>query len=107
MPLVIGALMLYGLGSVAPSSFMTHFTVFVLSCFIGYMVIWNVTASLHTPLMSVTNAVSSIIIIGALIQISSSGTLLVALAFIGILITSINISGGFAVTRRMLEMFRK
>jgi NAD(P) transhydrogenase subunit alpha len=78
-----------------------------LSCFIGYMVIWNVTASLHTPLMSVTNAVSSIIIIGALIQISSSGTLLVALAFIGILITSINISGGFAVTRRMLEMFRR
>ena len=71
------------------------------------MVIWNVTAALHTPLMSVTNAVSSIIIIGALIQISSSGTLLVALAFIGILITSINISGGFAVTRRMLEMFRK
>ena len=71
------------------------------------MVIWNVTPSLHTPLMSVTNAVSSIIIIGALIQISSSGTLLVALAFIGILITSINISGGFAVTRRMLEMFRK
>ena len=71
------------------------------------MVIWNVTASLHTPLMSVTNAVSSIIIIGALTQISSSGTLLVALAFIGILITSINISGGFAVTRRMLEMFRK
>ena len=86
---------------------MTHFTVFVLSCFVGYMVIWNVTAALHTPLMSVTNAVSSIIIIGALIQISSSDTLLVALAFIGILITSINISGGFAVTRRMLEMFRK
>jgi NAD(P) transhydrogenase subunit alpha len=107
LPLIIGALILYGLGSVAPSSFMTHFTVFVLSCFIGYMVIWNVTASLHTPLMSVTNAVSSIIIIGALIQISSSGTLLVALAFIGILITSINISGGFAVTRRMLEMFRR
>ncbi len=107
LPLIIGALLLYGLGSVAPSSFMTHFTVFVLSCFVGYMVIWNVTASLHTPLMSVTNAVSSIIIIGALIQISSSGTLLVALAFIGILITSINISGGFAVTRRMLEMFRK
>ena len=107
LPLIISALILYGLGSVAPSSFMTHFTVFVLSCFIGYMVIWNVTASLHTPLMSVTNAVSSIIIIGALIQISSSGTLLVALAFIGILITSINISGGFAVTRRMLKMFRR
>ena len=107
LPLIISALILYGLGSVAPSSFMTHFTVFVLSCFIGYMVIWNVTASLHTPLMSVTNAVSSIIIIGALIQISSSDTLLVALAFIGILITSINISGGFAVTRRMLKMFRR
>ena len=86
---------------------LNKYLVFVLSCFVGYMVIWNVTASLHTPLMSVTNAVSSIIIIGALTQISSSGTLLVALAFIGILITSINISGGFAVTRRMLEMFRK
>ena len=105
--MLIGGLLLYGIGSVAPSSFMTHFTVFVLSCFVGYMVIWNVTAALHTPLMSVTNAVSSIIIIGALIQISSSGTLLVALATIGILITSINIAGGFAVTRRMLEMFRK
>ena len=107
LPLIIGALILYALGSVAPSSFMTHFTVFVLSCFIGYMVIWNVTASLHTPLMSVTNAVSSIIIIGALIQISSSDTLLAGLAAFGILITSINIAGGFAVTKRMLDMFRK
>jgi NAD(P) transhydrogenase subunit alpha len=71
------------------------------------MVIWNVTPSLHTPLMSVTNAVSSIIVIGALIQISSSGTLLVGLAAFGILITSINIFGGFAVTYRMLQMFRK
>ena len=107
LPLIIGALILYALGSVAPSSFMTHFTVFVLSCFVGYMVIWNVTASLHTPLMSVTNAVSSIIIIGALIQISSSNTLLAGLAAFGILITSINIAGGFAVTKRMLDMFRK
>ena len=107
LPLIIGALILYTLGSVAPSSFMTHFTVFVLSCFVGYMVIWNVTASLHTPLMSVTNAVSSIIIIGALIQISSSNTLLAGLAAFGILITSINIAGGFAVTKRMLDMFRK
>jgi NAD(P) transhydrogenase subunit alpha len=107
LPLIIGALILYALGSVAPSSFMTHFTVFVLSCFVGYMVIWNVTASLHTPLMSVTNAVSSIIIIGALIQISSSDTLLAGLAAFGILITSINIAGGFAVTKRMLDMFRK
>ena len=105
--MAIGGLALFGLGSVAPPSFMNHFTVFVLACFIGYMVIWNVTPSLHTPLMSVTNAVSSIIIIGALIQISSSGFFLVLLAAIGVLITSINIAGGFAVTRRMLQMFRK
>ncbi len=107
LPVVIGALLLYGLGSVAPPSFMAHFTVFVLACFIGYMVIWNVSASLHTPLMSVTNAVSSIIIIGALIQISSPNTLLMAVAAFGVLITSINIAGGFAVTYRMLQMFRK
>ena len=107
LPVVIGALVLYGLGSVAPASFMAHFTVFVLACFVGYMVIWNVSASLHTPLMSVTNAVSSIIVIGALIQVSSSGFLLVGLAAFGILITSINIAGGFAVTHRMLQMFRK
>jgi len=107
IPVLIGALVLLGLGSVAPPSFMAHFTVFVLACFVGYMVIWNVTPSLHTPLMSVTNAVSSIIVIGALIQVSSSGTLLVGLAAFGILITSINIFGGFAVTYRMLQMFRK
>lgn len=107
LPIIIGALVLYGLGSVAPPSFMAHFTVFVLACFVGYMVIWNVTPALHTPLMSVTNAVSSIIVIGALIQISSSGDLLVGLAAFGILITSINIAGGFAVTHRMLEMFRR
>ena len=107
LPVVIAALVLYGLGSVAPPSFMAHFTVFVLACFIGYMVIWNVSASLHTPLMSVTNAVSSIIVIGALLQISSSGSLLVGLATFGVLITSINIVGGFAVTQRMLQMFRK
>ena len=107
LPVVLGALVLYALGSVAPASFMAHFTVFVLACFVGYMVIWNVSASLHTPLMSVTNAVSSIIVIGALIQVSSSGFLLVGLAAFGILITSINIAGGFAVTHRMLQMFRK
>lgn len=107
LPVVIGALLLYGMGSVAPPSFMAHFTVFVLACFVGYMVVWNVSASLHTPLMSVTNAVSSIIIIGALIQISSSNTLLMAVAAFGVLITSINIAGGFAVTYRMLQMFRK
>jgi len=102
-----GALALFGLGLVAPPSFMAHFTVFVLACFIGYMVIWNVTPALHTPLMSVTNAISSIIIIGALLQVSSGQTWIMWLAGITILITSINIFGGFAVTRRMLEMFRK
>ncbi len=103
----IGAIVLLGLGAVAPASFMTHFTVFVLACFVGYMVIWNVTAALHTPLMSVTNAISSIIIIGALLQISSPEGLIMWLAGLAILITAINITGGFAVTRRMLEMFRK
>ncbi len=107
LPMVIGALLLYGLGAVAPVSFMTHFTVFVLACFIGYMVIWNVTAALHTPLMSVTNAISSIIVIGALIQISASDPTVALLAGIGVLITSINITGGFAVTRRMLKMFQR
>ena len=99
--------MLVALGSVAPTSFMNHFTVFVLSCFVGYMVVWNVTPALHTPLMSVTNAVSSIIIIGALTQISSDSIISVVLASVAIFIASINIFGGFAVTRRMLEMFRK
>ena len=103
----VGALALLGLGSVAPPSFMAHFTVFVLACFVGYMVIWNVTPALHTPLMSVTNAISSIIIIGALLQISSAEPISIWLAGITVLITSINIAGGFAVTRRMLEMFRK
>jgi NAD(P) transhydrogenase subunit alpha len=105
--MLFGGLLLFGLGSVAPESFMQHFTVFVLACFVGYMVIWNVTPSLHTPLMSVTNAISSIIIIGALIQVSSPDTLLMGIAGFGILITSINITGGFAVTQRMLQMFRK
>ncbi|MCI0590710.1 MAG: Re/Si-specific NAD(P)(+) transhydrogenase subunit alpha, partial [Gammaproteobacteria bacterium] len=107
LPIVLGGLALFGLGLVAPPSFMAHFTVFVLACFVGYMVIWNVTPSLHTPLMSVTNAISSIIVIGALIQVSAPVLLITALAGIAILITSINITGGFAVTQRMLQMFRK
>ncbi|MGB5511974.1 MAG: Re/Si-specific NAD(P)(+) transhydrogenase subunit alpha [Woeseiaceae bacterium] len=105
--MVIAGLALLGVGSVAPQSFMAHFTVFVLACFVGYMVIWNVTPALHTPLMSVTNAISSIIVIGALLQISSADTLIMWIAAATLLITSINIAGGFAVTRRMLEMFRK
>ncbi len=105
--MAIGGLALFGVGAVAPASFMAHFTVFVLACFVGYMVIWNVTPALHTPLMSVTNAISSIIVIGALLQISSDSILIMLIAAFTILITSINIAGGFAVTRRMLEMFRK
>jgi NAD(P) transhydrogenase subunit alpha len=105
--MALGGLALFGMGAVAPPSFMAHFTVFVLACFVGYMVIWNVTPALHTPLMSVTNAISSIIVIGALLQISSGSSLIMWIAGFTVLITSINIAGGFAVTRRMLEMFRK
>ena len=102
------------IGAFAPASFLGHFTVFVLACFIGYMVIWNVTPSLHTPLMSVTNAISSIIAIGALVQIAPpeagagrADELIRWLAVAGIALTAINMFGGFAVTRRMLAMFRK
>ena len=105
--MVIAGLALLGLGAVAPQDFMAHFTVFVLACFVGYMVIWNVTPALHTPLMSVTNAISSIIVIGALMQISSDTQLIKWIAIATVGITSVNIFGGFAVTRRMLEMFRK
>ena len=107
LPLFIIGGALFALGSVAPISFMSHFTVFVLACFIGYQVIWNVSASLHTPLMSVTNAISGIIIIGAVVQISTPGLMITLLSGLAILIASINIAGGFLVTRRMLEMFRK
>jgi len=105
--MLAGGLSLFGLGLVAPAAFMQHFTVFVLACFVGYMVIWNVTPALHTPLMSVTNAISSIIVIGALIQVSAPDWLLAGIAAFAIMITSINITGGFAVTQRMLQMFRK
>jgi NAD(P) transhydrogenase subunit alpha len=105
--MIVGGLALLGLGAVAPESFMNHFTVFVLACFVGYMVIWNVSPALHTPLMSVTNAISSIIVIGALLQISATDTVIMWVAAATVLVTSINIAGGFAVTRRMLEMFRK
>lgn len=91
---------------VSPPEFLSHFTVFALSCVVGYYVVWNVTHSLHTPLMSVTNAISGIIIVGALLQISHTG-LVSILAFIAVLISSINIFGGFTVTQRMLKMFRK
>ncbi|MBF0143894.1 MAG: Re/Si-specific NAD(P)(+) transhydrogenase subunit alpha [Magnetococcales bacterium] len=95
------------LGIGAPPSFLGHFTVFVLACFVGYMVIWNVTPALHTPLMSVTNAISSIIVIGALIQISAPGKMLTVLAAFAIALTAVNMFGGFWVTQRMLRMFQK
>lgn len=107
--LAVGAFLMLRLGAVAPPAFMEHFTVFVLACFVGYQVIWNVSPSLHTPLMSVTNAISGIIVIGALLQIGapSSGFVIGLLAFIATLIATINIAGGFLVTQRMLRMFRK
>ncbi len=104
---LVGAVALLSIGSVAPPDFMSHFTVFVLSCFIGYQVIWSVSPALHTPLMSVTNAISGIIVVGALLQISSSSGFVVFLSAVATLIASINIAGGFLVTQRMLKMFRK
>ncbi len=121
-----GAAVLFWLiGSFAPAAFLGHFTVFVLACFVGYMVVWNVTPSLHTPLMSVTNAISSIIAIGALVQIAppieTQGIFSVlfdgkmvrpeawirGMAVVALVLTAVNMFGGFAVTQRMLAMFRK
>jgi NAD(P) transhydrogenase subunit alpha len=114
----VAALLFWFIGSNAPAAFLSHFTVFVLACFVGYMVVWNVTPALHTPLMSVTNAISSIIAIGALVQIAPPlmngatgverpATWILGLAVASLALVSINMFGGFAVTRRMLEMFRK
>jgi len=112
----VAALAFWFIGYSAPGAFLAHFTVFVLACFVGYMVVWNVTPALHTPLMSVTNAISSIIAIGALVQIAppllGGGEArpeewIHWLAVAGIALTAINMIGGFAVTQRMLEMFRK
>ena len=111
----VGALLFLLMGLGAPPAFLSHFTVFVLACFVGYMVVWNVTPALHTPLMSVTNAISSIICIGALVQIapplaegvSRPEALIQGLAAVSIALTAVNMFGGFAVTRRMLDMFRK
>ena len=105
--LVIGAVLMLVVGAFAPASFMQHFIVFVLACFVGFQVIWNVSHSLHTPLMAVTNAISGIVILGALLQIGSGNWLVVLLSAISVLIATINIVGGFMVTRRMLAMFQK
>ena len=110
----VAAALFWLVGASAPPAFLSHFTVFVLACFVGYMVVWNVKPALHTPLMSVTNAISSIIAIGALVQISPMGgavdrpnELITWVAGAGIVLTAINMFGGFAVTQRMLAMFRK
>ena len=105
--LAIGGGLTLALGLIAPASFMQHFIVFVLSVFVGFQVIWNVSHSLHTPLMAVTNAISSIIILGALMQIGSGSSLVVILAALSVFMAGINIFGGFLVTRRMLAMFQK
>jgi NAD(P) transhydrogenase subunit alpha len=110
----VAAGLFWFVGANAPQAFLAHFTVFVLACFVGYMVVWNVTPALHTPLMSVTNAISSIICIGALVQIAPPlaggappDTWIRWLAVGGIALTAVNMFGGFAVTQRMLDMFRK
>ncbi|MCL9779837.1 Re/Si-specific NAD(P)(+) transhydrogenase subunit alpha [Vibrio sp. S4M6] len=106
--LIAAGVIVFGwVASVAPPAFLSHFTVFVLACVVGYYVVWNVTHALHTPLMSVTNAISGIIIVGALLQIGQGNGFVSFLSFIAVLIASINIFGGFTVTKRMLEMFRK
>ncbi len=102
-----GAALLLLVGAVAPASFMQHFIVFVLAVFVGFQVIWNVSHALHTPLMAVTNAISSIIILGALMQIGSGSGLVIVLAAVSVFMAGINIFGGFLVTRRMLAMFQK
>jgi NAD(P) transhydrogenase subunit alpha len=108
LPLFLAGAALVGIGIGAPPAFLSHFIVFVLACFIGYQVVWNVAPALHTPLMSVTNAISGIIILGGMLQVSgaptSAATILGAAA---ILLATINVAGGFLVTQRMLKMFRK
>ena len=105
--LAVGTAVLLLIGAWAPASFMQHFIVFALACFVGFQVIWNVSHALHTPLMAITNAISGIIVVGALLQIGAVSWLVVLLSFVAVLIASINIVGGFLVTRRMLAMFQK
>ena len=105
--LVVGTVLTLLVGTVAPVSFMQHFIVFALSCFVGFYVIWNVSHALHTPLMAITNGISSIIILGALLQMGSGSVFVILLAALATLMASVNIFGGFLVTRRMLAMFQK
>jgi NAD(P) transhydrogenase subunit alpha len=106
--LLVACLAIAALSHVAPSAFLSHLTVFVLACFVGWQVVWNVTPALHTPLMSVTNAVSGIILIGGMLAATGPiGSPATVLGLVAILLASINVAGGFLVTRRMLAMFRK
>lgn len=107
LPALLAAIAILWVGAFAPVEFLNHFIVFVLACVVGYYVVWNVSHSLHTPLMSVTNAISGIVILGAILQIGQGHFLVSVLAFVAVLLVSINIFGGFFVTRRMLNMFRK
>lgn len=104
--LALGALVFGSVANSAPTAFLEHLTVFVLSSIVGYYVIWNVKSALHTPLMSVTNAISGIIVVGGLVQLGSDNNIILALSGIAIVVATINIVGGFAVTQRMLKMFR-
>jgi H+-translocating NAD(P) transhydrogenase subunit alpha len=105
---IVGGALLVALGLVAPPTFVAHLTVFVLACFIGWQVVWNVTPALHTPLMSVTNAISGIILIGGMLQVSGPpGSLVTILAALAVLLAMINVAGGFLVTQRMLAMFKR
>lgn len=108
IPIIIGALLLLLLGRYAPPELLARFTVFILACIIGWQVVWNVTPALHTPLMSVTNAISGIVVIGAMVQLQIPTLGIVALLSISaVLMATINVAGGFHVTWRMLKMFRK
>lgn len=106
--LLVSGLALFGIGLGAPENFLTHLTVFVLACFIGYQVVWSVTPALHTPLMSVTNAISGIIVIGGMLQIGGDlGSPATLLGIAAVFLATLNIFGGFLVTHRMLKMFRR
>lgn len=106
--IIVGVIALTGIGVAAPQNFISHFTVFVLACFVGWQVIWNVTPALHTPLMSVTNAISGIIIVGGMLQLTNGAPQITQiLGAVAIFVGTINIAGGFLVTQRMLKMFQK
>jgi len=106
--LIVAGGLLLAVGLAAPASLLTHLTVFILACFVGWQVIWNVTPALHTPLMAVTNAISAIVIVGAMLAAAlTEGALAKTMGVLAVALAAVNVFGGFLVTRRMLEMFRK